>query len=101
MGEVRKQQWQGSVDSPAWGGPFAFIGESPAFVALIQVSTRSRVAHSSSLMGFSPGWGCAKRAQLSPPPLIGQMGRTGTIEGDTVVKGGATFLVVRSFRATR
>lgn len=36
-----------------------------------------------------------------PPALINQMGHNVVIEGEPVVKGGATFFVVRSFRVTR
>jgi len=42
-----------------------------------------------------------KDAEAVPPALVNQMGRTVLIEGETVVKGGTTFLVVRSFRVTR
>src|SRR5687768_9803713 len=38
-----------------------------------------------------------KDAEPVPAALINQMGRTIKVEGDLVVKGGATFLVVRSF----
>ncbi|MEK6372654.1 MAG: hypothetical protein AABO58_08155 [Acidobacteriota bacterium] len=38
-----------------------------------------------------------KDAEPVPAALINQMGRTVKIEGETVVKGGTTFLVVRSF----
>ncbi len=38
-----------------------------------------------------------KDAEPVPAALINQMGRTVRIEGETVVKGGTTFLVVRSF----
>ena len=37
-----------------------------------------------------------KDAEPIPPALIEQMGRVVRIEGETVVKGGTTFLVVRS-----
>lgn len=40
-------------------------------------------------------------AEPIPPALVDQMGHAVTIEGDAIVKGGTTFLVVRSFRAIR
>lgn len=43
----------------------------------------------------------AKHDAPLPSALIERMGRVVTIDGDVVVKGGATFLVVRSFRPTR
>ena len=41
----------------------------------------------------------SKDATPLPPALIEQMGRNVVIDGEPVVKGGATFFVVRSFRA--
>jgi hypothetical protein len=43
----------------------------------------------------------SKDATPLPPALIEQMGRNVVIEGDPVMKGGATFFVVRSFRVIR
>lgn len=39
-----------------------------------------------------------KDAEPVPPALVNQMGRVVVVEGDLVVKGGTTFLVVRSFK---
>jgi hypothetical protein len=40
----------------------------------------------------------AKDAEPLPPALVERMGRTVTIDGEVVPKGGTSFLVVRSFR---
>lgn len=42
-----------------------------------------------------------KDAEPIPNALVEKMGRAVVVEGDLVAKGGTTFLVVRSFRATR
>ena len=43
----------------------------------------------------------SKDATPLPPALIEQMGRNVEIDGDPVMKGGANFLIVRSFRVIR